>query len=38
MLIDKEGRLFGKVNLIDFFLLLGFILVFAVCLKFFVLR
>jgi len=28
--------LFGKVNLIDFFVLVGVVLLFAICLKFFV--
>jgi len=36
MLIDKEGKLFGKINLIDLFLLIGFVLVVAVLVKFFV--
>jgi len=36
MLIDKEGKLFGKINLIDLLLAVGALLVIAVCVKFFV--
>ena len=35
MLIDKEGKLLGKINLIDFLLIIGVVLLVAVCVKFF---